>query len=203
MKRLFLIMLVMLNVLAFQAKDIREIWLSMPDSLILYLDKSKRIEMVDYIDMKVRADVKNALEGMSIIDTLTHDYLQVTLNEASTLQMRTLPMENGDTVFCLVRTYRGPQAESEVSIYGQDWQKVRQLSFPSATFISKPDTMSDATFAELRRLVDVLLIEARLSVDDNTLTLSASPMYLNKDEMKRVFAILPSRILRWDGKDFQ
>jgi Protein of unknown function (DUF3256). len=90
MKRLFLIMLVMLNVLAFQAKEHQgNTGSPLPDSLILYLDKSKRIEMVDYIDMKVRADVKNALEGMSIMDTLTHDYLQVTLNEASTLQMRT------------------------------------------------------------------------------------------------------------------
>ena len=72
-----------------QAKDIREIWLSMPDSLISYLDKSKRIEMVDYIDMKVKADVKNALEGTSVMDTLTNEFLQVTLNEACTLQMRT------------------------------------------------------------------------------------------------------------------
>ena len=83
-KRLIM-MLVMLSCMASQAKNIREIWLSMPDSLISYLDKNKRIEMVDYIDMKVRADVKNSLEGSSVMDTLTHDFLQVTLNEACTL----------------------------------------------------------------------------------------------------------------------
>ena len=193
----------MLVAIISQAKDIREIWLSMPDSLIMYLDKNKRIEMVDYIDMKVKAEVKNTLEGMSVMDTLTHDFLQVTLNEASTLQMRTLPTENDDTMFCLVRTFFGPQAESEVYIYAQDWQKNRQLSFSPTSFISKPDTMSDVTFYELRQLIDVLLVEARLSVDSPTITLSASAINLSKAEADKIRPILPPRSLQWNGQDFQ
>lgn len=203
MKRQFFTVLTMLIVMTSQAKDIREIWLSMPDSLIMYLDKNKRIEMVDYIDMKVKAEVKNTLEGMSVMDTLTHDFLQVTLNEASTLQMRILPTENGDTVFCLVRTFSGPQAESEVYIYAQDWQKNRQLSFSPSSFISKPDTMTDAAFDELRQLIDVLLVEARLSVDSPTITLIASAINLSKAEADKIRPILPPRSLLWNGQDFQ
>ena len=134
-------MFTMLIVITSWAKDIREIWLTMPDSLVTYLDKNKRIEMVDYIDMQVRADVKNALEGVSVMDTLTHDFLQVTLNEVCTLQMRTLSTELGDTVFCLVKTFRGPQAESEATIYNTNWQKIKNISLP-LPYLSKPDTMS-------------------------------------------------------------
>ncbi len=196
-------MLALLVMATSQAKDIREIWLSMPDSLILYLDKSMRIEMVDYIDMQVKADVKNTLQGSSVMDTLTHDFLQVTLNEACTLQMRTLPTEDGDTVFCLVRTFRGPQAESEVCIYRQDWQKTRQLTFTPEAFIVKPDTMTTATFDDLKHMMDVILVGASLSVDAPTLTVSASAVNLTKGEADKIRPILPSRILLWNGKEFQ
>lgn len=183
------------------AKDIREIWLTMPDSLVTYLDKSKRIEMVDYVDMKVKAEVKNALEGMSVMDTLTHDFLQATLNEVCTLQMRTLPTED-DTVFCFVKTFRGPQAESEVVIYNTDWQKINNVSLPFPHLI-KPDTMSTITFDELKQVFDIPIIEAQLSIDKPILTISVSALNLSKEESEKVRPLLSPRILVWNGKEFQ
>lgn len=203
MKNLLFIALVTFFANISQAKDIREIWLSMPDSIITYLNKNKRIEMVDYIDMKVRADVKNALEGTSVMDTLTHDFLQVTLNEACTLQMRTLPSEEGDTLFCLVKSFKGPQTESEISIFNQDWQKIKDITPLSASLIAKPDTMSTTIFNDLQRLLDVSLIEAQLSIDKPTLTLTLSAINLSKEEKEKIRPLLFSRTLLWNGKEFQ
>lgn len=203
MKNLLFIALVTFFANISQAKDIREIWLSMPDSVITYLNKNKRIEMVDYIDMKVRADVKNALEGTSVMDTLTHDFLQVTLNEACTLQMRTLPSEEGDTLFCLVKSFKGPQTESEISIFNQDWKKIKDVTPLSASLIAKPDTMSATTFNDLQRLLDVSLIEAQLSIDKPTLTLTLSAINLSKEEKEKISPLLSSRTLLWNGKEFQ
>ena len=203
MKKLLFIALVTFFANISQAKDIREIWLSMPDSVITYLNKNKRIEMVDYIDMKVRADVKNALEGTSLMDTLTHDFLQVTLNEACTLQMRTLPSEDGDTLFCLVKSFKGPQTESEISIFNQDWQKNKDITPLSTSLIAKPDTMSTTTFNDLQRLLDVSLIEAQLSIDKPTLTLTLSAINLSKEEKEKIRPLLSSRTLLWNGKEFQ
>jgi hypothetical protein len=203
MKNLLFIALVTFFANISQAKDIREIWLSMPDSVITYLNKNKRIEMVDYIDMKVRADVKNALEGTSVMDTLTHDFLQVTLNEACTLQMRTLPSEEGDTLFCLVKSFKGPQTESEISIFNQDWQKIKNVTPLSASLIAKPDTMSTTTFDDLQRLLDVSLIEAQLSIEKPTLTLTLSAINLSKKEKEKIRPLLSSRTLLWNGKEFQ
>lgn len=203
MKKLLFIALVSFFANISQAKDIREIWLSMPDSVITYLNKNKRIEMVDYIDMKVRADVKNALEGTSLMDTLTHDFLQVTLNEACTLQMRTLPSEDGDTLFCLVKSFKGPQTESEITIFNQDWQKIKDITPLSTSLIAKPDTMSTTTFNDLQRLLDVSLIEAQLSIDKPTLTLTLSAINLSKEEKEKIRPLLSSRTLLWNGKEFQ
>lgn len=202
MRRLLFMMLAMLITMTSQAKNIREIWLSMPDSLISYLDKSKRIEMVDYIDMRVKAVVKNALEGTSVMDTLTNDYLQVTLNEACTLQMRILPTENGDTLFCLVKTLRGPLPESEVTLYRQDWQKKNTLSFNAQELITKPDTMSTSSFTELKNLLDIPIVEARLSIDSPTLTLQVAALNLSKEETERVRPLFIPRSLIWNGKEF-
>ena len=139
--------------------------------------------MVDYIDMKVKADVKNALEGTSVMDTLTNEFLQVTL-------------------FCLSKTLRGPLAESEVSIYNQDWQKIKTLSFNAQELITKPDTMLQATFDDLRPLFEVSLVEAQLSIDQPTLTISVSPINLSKEETEKVKPLLSSRTLLWNGKEF-
>ena len=203
MKKLLFIALVTFFANISQAKDIREIWLSMPDSVITYLNKNKRIEMVDYIDMKVRADVKNALEGTSVMDTLTNEFMQVTLNEACTLQMRTLPSEDGDTLFCLVKSFKGPQTESEISIFNQDWKKIKDVTPLSASLIAKPDTMSATTFNDLQRLLDVSLIEAQLSIDKPTLTLTLSAINLSKEEKEKIRPLLSSRTLFWNGKEFQ
>ena len=203
MKKLLFIALVTFFANISQAKDIREIWLSMPDSVITYLNKNKRIEMVDYIDMKVRADVKNALEGTSVMDTLTHDFLQVTLNEACTLQMRTLPSEEGDTLFCLVKSFKGPQTESEITIFNQGWQKIKDITPLSTSLIAKPDTMSTTTFNDLQRLLDVSLIEAQLSIDKPTLTLTLSAINLSKEEKEKIRPLLSSCTLLWNGKEFQ
>ena len=49
----------MLAVFCISAQSLREIWIEMPDSIIPYLTKSQRTELVDYIKMNVTPVVKN------------------------------------------------------------------------------------------------------------------------------------------------
>ena len=52
----------------------------MPDSLLPYLNKNQRLELLELRDMKVKAEVKNLLNGNTVMDTLTTNYLSLTLS---------------------------------------------------------------------------------------------------------------------------
>ena len=91
-------------------KTMREVWIDMPDSITMYLTKSMRTELADYVDMKVSAATKNAIGDTVRIDTLTSDYIAITLSESSKLEMKLLPRD-GSNIICMVRTYYGTAAE--------------------------------------------------------------------------------------------
>ena len=189
--------------LAVSAKSMREIWLSMPDSMVRYLNKSKRIEFLDYVDMKVKTDVTNLLQGSSVMDTITSNYLSVKLNEVSVIQMRLLPVSGSDSLLCVVRTYSAPAAESTVNFFTQDWQLVGSMSFDSKQLIAKPDTMSEQRFTELRAMIEPVMVQAELSADRDELFLQLSMPLLNSEDKKAVGSIISQIKLKWNGETFK
>ena len=64
------------------AQSMRNLWLSMPDSIVGYMDKNSRTESLDYLEMKVKSDIKNMLGETSSIDTITNDFLSAKLSSA-------------------------------------------------------------------------------------------------------------------------
>ena len=85
--------------------DVKDLFVNMPDSMVSYLDKNKRQEMIDYAAINKGAGVVNLLEGNSVVDSLSNDYLSVALTSSSDMQMMVLPVK-GDTVVCVVKTFK-------------------------------------------------------------------------------------------------
>ena len=179
----FLLLFVAVQV---QAKSIREVWTAMPDSMVPYLTKTLRLEMLDFTDMGVRADVKNVFGGVSEMDTLTTDYLKVTLNVSSELQMKMLPVQGRDSVVCVVRTYFGPVAESIVSVYSQDWSLIRTLDF---TGIMGTDEES--------------LISGCLSVEENALLLKKEKIMASREDREEGKDVVKQISVKWNGETFK
>ena len=203
MKRLWLIAWMMAVVSMAHAQAIEQWWLGMPDSLLGYMNKSKRIEAMDYQHMGLKIDVTNLLKGSTTVDTLTNEFLQVKLSEAALLQMRLLPKDS-DSVVCVVKTLFAPEAESSVAFYDRNWKRVGQLTADTlaAPFLSHPDTMATARFEELSRLVDPVMVRCTLSVSDATLTQELSLPLLTKEEKQAMKAIIKQRKLKWNGERF-
>lgn len=59
-------MLIALSATA-QAREIRSVWKSMPDSEVVAIDKVRRLEMLDLVDYKVKAEVNNRLDRKSVV----------------------------------------------------------------------------------------------------------------------------------------
>lgn len=203
------LMLIALSATA-QAREIRSVWKSMPDSVVVAIDKVRRLEMLDLVDYKVKAEVNNRLGSHSVMDTITSNYLHIMVSKASELSMRLLPTADGDTLVCMVYTYKAPKPESKISFYSLDWQQLdasKYLPFASIADVAdslyiKPDSISQERYAELRDNVVVALVSAQQSIENDDICLSLSLPMAAKDNKASMTAIADKRKLVWTGKKY-
>ncbi len=199
-----LILMLVFSVETSLGKTMREVWIDMPDSITMYLTKSMRTELADYVDMKVSAATKNAIGDTVRIDTLTSDYIAVTLSESSKLEMKLLP-KDGSNIICMVRTYYGTAAESIISFWQLNWQQLPDISMPALEnieLIKKPDNLSVTEFNKIKAMISPKMIEMRLSPDDNSLLLSYSLPDVNKEDSELIKSILAQKKINWNGEIF-
>ena len=182
----------------------RDLWLTMPDSLCTCLDRNLRTELLDFVDMGVKAEVKN-------------DYTRVRLSESSAIQLKLLPAQ-ADSVVCMVRTFSAPASESFVSFFGTSWQPIASdfglsgvgvmqgtdadASALLDAFTERPDTMSENRFQELKKLIDPVMVSASLSPVTPEITFSLSIPVATAEEKQQLSAILMQRKYKWEGGKF-
>lgn len=211
MKKKILLLLSLAAALQLQAKSMVELWNAMPDSVIPYIDRNHRLEMTEFIGMGLSGDVDNGLQGKSKMDTITADYIRLTLNESMVMQLKRLPSVTGDSLLCVVKTWLAPEPESELTLYTQDWQPLEQSQLVGdrpwadwrTALWTRPDTMAVADFDALRTATDLVLVAATLAPQTATITLQGTaPVALAADK-PRLKAALPPRTFTWDGRAFR
>ncbi len=188
----------------------RDLWIQMPDSVVAYLDVNCRTEMADFYDIKVKTGSKNLLEGKSAIDSLTSDYIHVTLNSSTTLQIKKLQTESS-FVICLIKTFTAPEPESEVSFFSSSWKPLKDTFGLPVTndasslieqFTTRPDTISQERYEELASMLDPVMISAEMSVNEQVVTFSLSRPLIEKSEILNINAIFKQRKFKWNGQTF-
>ena len=159
---LFLFALVFSVTLSAQEVKMRDVFAQAPDSIFPLLTKNNKLDCIDFIENKMRARVKNKFDTYSELTTLTDNFLQIKISEKSSAEMKLV----NDTLICLVKTYYGPGADSQVYFYNTQWQPVkRTLKRPKADDFFQPG--ADGEVCGLLRQLP--LIKANLSPDDSTL----------------------------------
>lgn len=212
MKKIFIIAtLLIATLLHVDAQPpMRDLWIQMPDSVVAYLDVNSRTEMADFYEMKVKTGSKNLLEGKSAIDSLTSDYIHVTLNSSTTLQIKKLQTESS-FVICLIKTFTAPEPESEVSFFSSSWKPLKDTFGLPVTndasslikqFTTRPDTISQERYEELASMLDPVMISAEMSVNEQVVTFSLSRPLIEKSEILNINAIFKQRKFKWNGQTF-
>ena len=199
---LLLLMLLFLTVnLKISAKNIKDIWTTMPDSMIVYMDKKARMECIDLIEKGMTPEITNRLGGKTRIDTITSDFISATLSEASNIQIKLLPAFN-DTIICYIHTYKGPLPESSIALYTQKWNKISEIKFSIEKFLNKPDSIEQSEFENIKLMMDPDLITANMSPDSEEISVSASVANVTDEEQDKINAILVQRKFKWNGNSF-
>jgi len=204
LKKLSLLLLSSLLIVPVAAQNMHEVFKQMPASVYPYLSKTNRLDFLDFMDSKMKAEVNNDLGTKSEMMELTDDYTDIDLSGSSNLQLKLLPLDS-IKVICMVTTCYGPEADSNIRFYDTKWNPLPiVVKMPSVdNFFQRPDTMSVQRFNELKKTVEPVMISGRLSSKNNSLTLSLSKPLLNKDEKKALDVVLRQVTLVWNGKTFQ
>lgn len=191
--------------LPINAKSVKELWISMPDSIIPYLSTGQRTEMVNADGLRMKEDNKNLLGGNSHIDTLTASFLSATLSPSSSLQIKLLP-STVDSIVCLVLTYSGPQKESEVYLYSQNWEYIRKIDFSTLKaerFMHRPDSMAIDRYNKLLGTIEPFMVSASFAEGSEQLLLQMSTPLLTSEERKDISQVIKPLSLRWNGQKFE
>ena len=174
MNRIVLNMLLILVSLTTSAADMKDVFTVMPDSVLPTLTRNNRLDMIDFVASGMKAEVNDVFDEKSTLDTLTADYLHITLNEAVKVEMKLLPTsrqlaDSADNVVCVVMTYGKQPIESKVTLYTSKWTPL-----PSSLKITSNEVAS-------------------LSISSNTLSLKKSfRNEENKEEQQLT-------TLKWNG----
>lgn len=165
-RKLFILLLLMTSVSAMAQTKMRDIMAEAPDSIFPMLTKNDRLDCIDYLENGMQARVKNVVDDYAQLEALTADYLRIKLSKASIMEMKLLPREQ-DTVLYVCRTYYGPVADSDITLYDLQWNVLScPIDRPSVDAFLPEDVDPDAR-GFLRGLP---LIKATLSSDAPTVT---------------------------------
>jgi hypothetical protein len=158
-----------------------------PASIVPYLSENNKLDMIDFLDSNMKAEVTNMLEGKTELQKLTERTAVLQLNEATRLDLRLLdvsePVDSASQIVCLISTYGTDVRDSQLTFYSIQW---RQLE--SSQFITLPDEMFTASFSEDEKQ-PVL-----------TLNLSHQLDFPASEEQKPISRTLIN--LKWNGKIF-
>lgn len=126
MKRSLIIFLILqFSFLMAPAQNVREVFKAMPDSLVPYLTTNNRLDMLDFMDAKMKSVVTNLLEGETEMLALTDDSLSVRLNKSVLMDLWLEPVDTGRVV-CMRKTYQVADRLQQVvdERFSLQWQPI-------------------------------------------------------------------------------
>ena len=218
MKRIVLSLLILhssLFTLHMFAQNMSEVFLSMPDTLLPLLTERNRHDMIDFYGNHMEAKVRNRLNDYVRLDTLTDDYLHLTLSKVGVAEMKLLQTLDSMTIVCLIRTVAAPARDSQVEFYDTHWARLYWLHFPSpdagsffnstpsaAPEVTEGTAISDSLSFVQRSIDDLRLVEITASPDSPVFTLHIATDQLDKDEKRLARRFVHPLRYRWTGSDF-
>ena len=111
---------------------ISDVFRQMPDSLMPYLSTNNRLDFIDFLDSKMKAEIKNQFDGKSEMTALTDDSLSIRMNDALRVDMLLLkldePLDTISHVLVLAETFKTDSVYGDKSIkfFTPQWQQIRR-----------------------------------------------------------------------------
>lgn len=188
-----------------------EVFMNLPVDVLDILSEDVRFRMITYWENDSVYPAVNAMGGISLLNDVTPDFLEVQVTDVSLFQLRLLPTRKNDekivmTVYTVGSESQSP--DSDVRFFSMDMKELpldRFFRQPRIKDFFKVDKHSPLTIKEIEQKIPFPTIEYSASAADTGLTARLTVgVYMNEDDYKELKPFeKPSLIYEWDGKRFR
>ena len=130
----YLIISCLLSCTSVAAQSLRDAFKAMPDALMPGLTANNRLDMMDFMDARMKASVDNKLGGRSEMTFLADDSLAIRMSDALTVEMKRQQSDTTVTV-CMKRTYHTTAGQIQTVLTRYDASSWQPLG-PTETIVS-------------------------------------------------------------------
>ena len=199
----------------------REVFASMPDSVLPLVTKNNRLDCIDFIENNMDARVRNKVDEYVVLEALTEDYARFRTSASAVMELKLLPLSDSTSVLCVVTTAEAGVKESpsyvedsNIRFLSSSWaplpagtpslvQTVKRARDSEAFFVDEvPDSLQEAYSQARASLCSFHPVRMALSPDDYVLTLTIQPGYLASEEKKAVQGRLRPIRMAWTTQGF-
>lgn len=201
-------LLLLLTTSTVSARKLSDFFVQMPNSVLPLFSDVNRADCIDFIASNMEAKITNRLDGQSVMDTLTTDFLHIQVTKSSTFALKMLPYRH-DTLLVAIHTVKAPEADSEVTVYNQHWRKLKTADFvdvpvlkdffkaPIASKMTSENKDSVQTFEHLKKLFTMNLMQAEMSpVHDSITWTCTTPETFSEEEQKKLKPYWREKLVR-------
>ena len=104
-----------------EVQNMAEVFKQMPDSLLPYLTTNNRLDMVDFMEAKMKAEVTNLLDGKSEMTALTDDSLSIRMSPSLRVDMQLVSRDSIIVAFRQTYTISESQQATVTRYYSTSW----------------------------------------------------------------------------------
>lgn len=185
-----------------QAETAKDAFLSMPESILLYLNSSNRIDLIDLYDTHLKSVVFNTFGDTVTLENLTTDYLLLKMKNSS-LQLIVLPTINNSKLYCVIHTICSSMCDSHIEFYSVLWEQLQANLFTTpltkSYFIGEdPNNITlDVPFVQFIYDPETLLLQQFYNIPEYVSVKNRQKMQPFIKNKKRV------KVYKWNGIQFE
>ena len=209
MKKIVIGLLLICSVVCANAQNMEDIFVKMPDDLVVQLEEAWKKDLIDLYKSGKIATLENTMQGKSTLQKLTNNYILLQSTEHSTVELKLLPLVNNTYIICMIETAFAPVADSRVSFYTTEWQELPSdgIFIPVAEDWFWKDDVNRLSpeFESASSRLDMFLVKYSLSAEDTSLIAEyMTPLYIDEESQKEVKVLLKTtpKVYEWKSGRF-
>lgn len=193
------IIVFLLSTLKINAKNMADMFLTMPDTLMPYIEKEQRVDLINMknIDPSTSAKLSTIFKNDIEINTLSDSRIEITVGKLHYDIVR-LSCKETDSLYCMLCTVPTPLQQTTCTVYDKEWKLLYQLDFEKEIKSALNKNENDICLFEKMELP---IIKAKLNDDNISLDIEIKDGLPLKDNDKNK-AVL-QRKLKWNKESFK
>lgn len=189
--------------------SVKRAFVEMPVNTLDLLNRSTRLDMLDYFAVDSVYKAENALEGESYLVAVKPDYLKLQLTAVSTLELKVVRSKKGGDIVVSVYTISGDSQapDSDIKFFDANMKELprdKYFRLPDLKDFFEIPKGSVTTMKELKQMIPFPTIEYFLSPGSDEIKARLTVgTFMDKDDYNIMKLFLkPEIFFRWNGSKY-